>query len=121
MVRFFVLIALTFFADVSCRHGPVAKCPTSQAETVVLEYLASAEGSVQRRTMERQFGKTTLAKLVATYREEQENKKWLKSFTMACPGCDVNVEKSLGCNHVSAESLIQVNRLTLILDDLCQV
>ena len=52
--------------------------------------------------MERQFGKGNIGRLVAAYEEEQANKQWLKSSTMACPGCDVHVEKSLGCNHVSA-------------------
>jgi E3 ubiquitin-protein ligase RNF14 len=67
---------------------------------VVLEYLAYEEGSEKRHLMELRFGKTILRKLVAKYQEEQLNKKWLAESTMACPGCSLSIEKSLGCNHV---------------------
>ncbi|KAJ7462612.1 hypothetical protein B0H11DRAFT_2053559 [Mycena galericulata] len=82
-------------------HGAVQECPISQAETVVLEYLASPEDSQERKLMELRFGKTILRKLVARYQEEQLNKKWLADSTMACPGCSLNIEKSLGCNHMT--------------------
>lgn len=42
-----------------------------------------------------------MLKLVARYEEEQANKEWLQASTMACPGCEVHVEKSLGCNHMT--------------------
>ncbi|KAJ7783527.1 hypothetical protein DFH07DRAFT_788086 [Mycena maculata] len=82
-------------------HGAVQDCPISQAETVVLEYLALEENSEERKLMELRFGKTILLKLVAKYKEEQLNKKWLANSTMACPGCSLNIEKSLGCNHMT--------------------
>ncbi|KAJ6604415.1 hypothetical protein DFH09DRAFT_1122621 [Mycena vulgaris] len=82
-------------------HGAVQECPISQAESVVLEYLALEEDSKERQLMELRFGKTILRKLVARYEEEQLNKKWLASSTMACPGCSLNIEKSLGCNHMT--------------------
>ncbi|KAJ7655058.1 hypothetical protein DFH06DRAFT_1201477 [Mycena polygramma] len=82
-------------------HGAVQDCPISQAESVVLEYLAFEENSKERKLMELRFGKTILRKLVAKYQEEQLNKKWLTESTMACPGCSLNIEKSLGCNHMT--------------------
>ncbi|KAJ7135261.1 RWD-domain-containing protein [Mycena crocata] len=82
-------------------HGAVQACPISQAESVVVEYLALADDSKERWRMELQFGKTILWKLVARYQEEQLNKKWLADSTMACPGCALNIEKSLGCNHMT--------------------
>ncbi|KAJ7102167.1 hypothetical protein B0H15DRAFT_315843 [Mycena belliarum] len=82
-------------------HGAVQECPISHAETVVLEYLALAEDSSERHVMELRFGRTMLRKLVARYQEEQLNKKWLAASTVACPGCSVNIEKNLGCNHMT--------------------
>ncbi|KAJ7492858.1 hypothetical protein FB451DRAFT_1219832 [Mycena latifolia] len=82
-------------------HGAVQECPISQAENVVLEYLALAEDSKERQIMELRFGKTILRKLVARYQEEQLNKQWLAASTMSCPGCSLNIEKSLGCNHMT--------------------
>jgi hypothetical protein len=78
----------------------VQECPISHAENVVLEYLALEEGSKERELMELRFGKTIMKKLVNRYQEEQLNKQWLAASTMACAGCSVAVEKSLGCNHV---------------------
>ncbi|KAK7025550.1 hypothetical protein VNI00_015903 [Paramarasmius palmivorus] len=82
-------------------HGPITACPISTSETIVLEYLALPEDSAQRTTMERRFGKKTIIKLIDTYHEEQANKAWLEASTMACPGCGMNVEKNLGCNHMT--------------------
>ncbi|KAJ7275279.1 hypothetical protein B0H12DRAFT_1041911 [Mycena haematopus] len=82
-------------------HGAVQDCPISQAESVVLEYLGYEEGSNERQLMDARFGKTILRKLVAKYEEEQLNKKWLAESTMACPGCSLSIEKSLGCNHMT--------------------
>ncbi|KAF7339852.1 KH domain protein [Mycena venus] len=82
-------------------HGAVQDCPISQAESVVLEYLAFEENSKERQLMELRFGKIILRKLVAKYQEEQLNKKWLAESTMACPGCALSIEKSLGCNHMT--------------------
>ncbi|KAJ7139888.1 hypothetical protein C8R44DRAFT_660565 [Mycena epipterygia] len=82
-------------------HGPVQGCPISHAETVVLEYLALAEDSKERRLMEVRFGAQIIRKLVSNYEDEQLNKKWLAASTMSCPGCSLNIEKSLGCNHMT--------------------
>ncbi|KAJ8081187.1 hypothetical protein PM082_018030 [Marasmius tenuissimus] len=82
-------------------HGPISACPISASETLVLEYLALPETSAERTTMERRFGRKNIVRLVDRYHEEQANKKWLDSSTMACAGCGVSVEKSLGCNHMT--------------------
>ncbi|KAF5377545.1 hypothetical protein D9615_005197 [Tricholomella constricta] len=83
------------------RHGPITACPIAHSEKLVLEYLNLAEGSMERHFIERRFGKTNVLKLVKHYEEEQANKEWLEASTMACPGCEVHVEKSLGCNHMT--------------------
>ncbi|KAJ7106072.1 hypothetical protein C8R43DRAFT_1165425 [Mycena crocata] len=82
-------------------HGAVQECPIPYAKSVVLEYLALADDSKERQLMELRFGKTILGKLVARYQEEQLNKKWLADSTMTCPGCALNIEKGLGCNHMT--------------------
>ncbi|KZT74831.1 hypothetical protein DAEQUDRAFT_700902 [Daedalea quercina L-15889] len=82
-------------------HGPLSDCPISMTESFVLEYLALPEGSPEREVLERRFGRNNIRKLVAKYNEEQANKQWLDSSTMSCPSCQVHVEKSLGCNHMT--------------------
>lgn len=59
-----------------------------------------AEDSPSRQLIERRYGKTNIRKLVAKYQDEQSNKKYLEDSTTACPGCNIHIEKSLGCNHV---------------------
>ncbi|KAH7929072.1 hypothetical protein BV22DRAFT_1102654 [Leucogyrophana mollusca] len=59
-------------------HGPLSDCPISATEAFVLEYMELPECG-----------------------EERPNKKWIEDPTMACPGCQVHVEKSLGCNHMT--------------------
>lgn len=89
-----------FLYDTFSRHGPHTPCPIAYSEKLVLDYLALPEGSSERVLVERRFGKANVLKLVKMYEEEQANKQWLTSSTTACPGCNVRVEKSLGCNHV---------------------
>jgi E3 ubiquitin-protein ligase RNF14 len=67
----------------------------------VREYLSYPEGSMERKRMEIRRGKTNLDRMVAKWREDEENKKWLESRTRACAGCGVRVEKSHGCNHMT--------------------
>ncbi|KIY52890.1 hypothetical protein FISHEDRAFT_34477 [Fistulina hepatica ATCC 64428] len=82
-------------------HGPKSACPISVSEKIVLKYIKAEVGSHERAFIERMYGKSTIARLVAAHEEEKANKKWLEMSTMACPGCNVNVEKSLGCNHMT--------------------
>ncbi|GLB36376.1 putative RWD [Lyophyllum shimeji] len=96
--------ACSFSFCAFCRrtwHGPITACPIAHSEKLVLEYLNLPEGSVERELIEKRFGRTNVLKLVKHYEEEQANKAWLQASTMACPGCDVHVEKSLGCNHMT--------------------
>ncbi|RDB29614.1 E3 ubiquitin-protein ligase itt1 [Hypsizygus marmoreus] len=96
--------ACSFSFCAFCRrtwHGPIAPCPIAHSEKLVLDYLNLPEGSTERQTIERRFGKANVLRLVAAYEEEQANKEWLQASTMACPGCEVHVEKSLGCNHMT--------------------
>ncbi|KAF5337391.1 hypothetical protein D9611_003252 [Ephemerocybe angulata] len=82
-------------------HGPISPCVIAHSEKVVLEYLASDEGSVERERIEQQYGKGNIAKLVNRYNEEIANNEWMKNSTTECPGCSCRVEKSLGCNHMT--------------------
>jgi E3 ubiquitin-protein ligase RNF14 len=91
----------SFFNSRSCRHGPHTPCPIAQSEKLVRDYLALPEGSSERVFMERRFGRENVLRLVMAFEEAQATQEWLKSSTTPCPGCNVPVEKSLGCNHVS--------------------
>ncbi|ORX36001.1 hypothetical protein BD324DRAFT_581472 [Kockovaella imperatae] len=82
-------------------HGPHTPCAFPQTSALVLEYLSYPEGSFSRLAMEKRRGKANLERMVAQWREDQENRKWLESKTRACSGCGVRVEKSHGCNHMT--------------------
>jgi len=82
-------------------HGPLSDCPISATETLVSEYIDLDEDSPKRVLIERRYGKATVLRLVAKYEEDKSNAEWFKSSTMACPGCHVSVEKSVGCNHMT--------------------
>jgi len=82
-------------------HGPLTVCPPSVTMPFVLEYMSADAGSPKRREIERRLGKNNIKRLVARYQEEELNRKWIDQSTMACPGCEVKVEKSLGCNHMT--------------------
>jgi E3 ubiquitin-protein ligase RNF14 len=69
----------------------------------VLEYLATEDGSPKREYLQKRYGRNNLQRLVKLYEEEEANKRWLEASTMACPGCEIHVEKNLGCNHVGAK------------------
>ncbi len=77
---------------------------SSASSEVVKEYLALAEDSPDRALLLRRYGRSNVLRLVNAYQEEQLNREWLESSTMACPGCEVHVEKAMGCNHVSCLS-----------------
>jgi hypothetical protein len=83
------------------RHGPHTACSVEHSERLVKEYLATEEGSEKRSEIERQYGRTAVLKLVKQYEEDVENRKCITSSTTGCPGCELRVEKSQGCNHVS--------------------
>ncbi|KAI0271530.1 hypothetical protein BC834DRAFT_447423 [Gloeopeniophorella convolvens] len=82
-------------------HGPLSDCPIPVAEKVILQYMETKEGSPARKEMEQRYGRRNLTKLVAKYEEDRANREWLEKSTMACPGCHVPVEKSVGCNHMT--------------------
>jgi len=87
------------------RHGPITDCPIAYSEKIVLEYLAAQDGSSEREYIEKTYGRNNVKRLVRLYEEELANKRWLQASTMACPGCEIHVEKNLGCNHVGVESV----------------
>lgn len=83
---------------------------------MILEYRTLPEGDRKRNELEQRIGKKMFTKLIAKYEEELLNMKWLEASTMACPRCNVHVEKSLGCNHVCFEFTFCRLRIELIYD-----
>jgi len=82
-------------------HGPHTSCPLTFSEGFVHEYMKLEEGSEKRTVLQRRFGKGNLEKLVQRSKEDRANREWLDRSTMACPGCGVRTEKSMGCNHMT--------------------
>lgn len=91
------------FCDVCSRtwHGPHSACPLSSIPAFIKQYYDLAENDPVRRQLEARYGKRNLEQLAAKAREDDENRKWLEANSRNCPGCQVVVEKSVGCNHVS--------------------
>lgn len=104
-VRFYLPIIVS-------RHGPHTPCPHPLTSKFILDYLSAAPDSPQRRAIERRYGRANVLKLVKQHEEEQESRKWMDLSTMACPGCEVRVEKSMGCNHVRSTLLHAFGRQT---------
>ncbi|KAI0651634.1 RWD-domain-containing protein [Trametes meyenii] len=83
-------------------HGPVSQCPISATKGLLMEYMALPEDSPQRRQMEQRYGRMALKKLIDEYEQERAFHEWLERSTgTPCPGCDLRVEKSAGCNHMT--------------------
>ncbi|KAI0082237.1 hypothetical protein K474DRAFT_1688223 [Panus rudis PR-1116 ss-1] len=82
-------------------HGPHSQCPLAVTDALTLKYIELPEGSPERVAMERRYGRANLQRLVAQYEEDKANQEWLKAQTTACPSCEVRVEKSHGCNHMT--------------------
>ena len=85
---------------ITIRHGPHTPCPLPLTSKFILDYLSARPDSSDRRAIESRYGRSNVLKLVRQHEEEQENRKWMHSSTVACPNCQVRVEKSMGCNHV---------------------
>ena len=71
------------------------------------------EGSAERTALQHRFGKGNLEKLVRQFEEDRANREWLDKSTMACPGCGVHTEKSMGCNHVRHSLCLLHDRLVM--------
>lgn len=83
------------------RHGPHTACTIEHEEQVAQEYLEAEEGSGGRRELEQRYGRARVMQLVQTYLTEAANREFIRGHTTRCPRCEVAVEKSQGCNHVS--------------------
>lgn len=71
----------------------------------MLEYIALEEGDPTRKAIEQRYGIANVRRLVAKYEEDEANRKWFEESTMACPSCNIKVQKSMGCNHVRHNSI----------------
>ena len=102
----------------------MAHCPISATKAILQEYLASPEGSAERKRMEGRYGRSTLQKLVDENESERAFQEWLERSTgTPCPGCELRVEKHSGCNHVRIRSVtVEAQRTeTCATDDVHQV
>ncbi|SCZ87471.1 BZ3500_MvSof-1268-A1-R1_Chr2-2g04937 [Microbotryum saponariae] len=65
---------------------------------IVTQFLSGSPST--QAALEHRYGKANIRRLVAVFEEERLNREWMDRMTMKCPGCDVGVEKSQGCNHM---------------------
>lgn len=86
---------------VTGRHGAHTTCAVEYSERLALDYLEAAEGSVARSELERRYGRGNVEKVVRGYKSEKANMEFIKTHTTRCPRCEVAVEKSEGCNHMT--------------------
>ncbi|KIJ68741.1 hypothetical protein HYDPIDRAFT_24993 [Hydnomerulius pinastri MD-312] len=79
----------------------LSACPLPLPSRFILTYLFAPPDSAQRRSIEQRYGRSNVLRLVKQHQEDQENRKWMDESTMACPGCEMHIEKSVGCNHMN--------------------
>lgn len=82
-------------------HGPHTPCVASTTAEYILEYISLEPESPGRLALERRFGRTLLRKVVAQYEEDRLNEALFNDLTTPCPGCNIKIEKAMGCNHMT--------------------
>ncbi|TFK57437.1 hypothetical protein OE88DRAFT_1651154 [Heliocybe sulcata] len=82
-------------------HGPHTSCPIPFTASFIVDYLAHEPGSPARLQIESRYGKNNVKRLVLQYDEDKANREYMQKETTTCPSCDVNVQKSHGCNHMT--------------------
>ncbi|GAA5876788.1 hypothetical protein JCM8547_003166 [Rhodosporidiobolus lusitaniae] len=80
-------------------HGARNPCSLPQQSKIVAAYLEGTDS--EKQALEARYGGSNIKRLVAAYEEEKAMKEWLEAHATRCPGCDVPVEKSHGCNHMT--------------------
>ncbi|GAA5825953.1 hypothetical protein JCM11251_000066 [Rhodosporidiobolus azoricus] len=80
-------------------HGVRNQCALPQSSAIVTSYLAG--DATEKASLEMRYGAANLKRLVAAYEEERLLREWLEENATRCPGCDIPIEKSHGCNHVT--------------------
>ncbi|GAA5966618.1 hypothetical protein JCM3765_005676 [Sporobolomyces pararoseus] len=97
-----VCTACQFAYCVFCRkgwHGTRNACSLPQSNAIVSKYLEANEA--EKRTLEARYGSANIKRLVAAFEEEKALQEWFEKNSTSCPGCQIRVEKSHGCNHMT--------------------
>lgn len=87
---------------VYCRrtyHGTKSRCVFSQASSIVDQFVNGTEQD--KASLELKYGKNNVRKLVDAYLEEQANAKWIEDNSTRCPDCQLDIERSFGCAHMT--------------------
>ncbi|KAM0750960.1 hypothetical protein T439DRAFT_326001 [Meredithblackwellia eburnea MCA 4105] len=80
-------------------HGTQTPCSLPHSSRIVSEYLHGDPS--QQAELELRYGKSNIVRLVAIWEEDRINREYMEQNSTACPGCQVPVEKSMGCNHMT--------------------
>ncbi|GAA5891559.1 hypothetical protein JCM6882_004509 [Rhodosporidiobolus microsporus] len=81
------------------RHDTRNPCALPQPSAIVSSYLSGTPS--ERQALEMRYGAANLRRLVKAYEEERALREWLDEDSTRCPGCDIPIEKSHGCNHLT--------------------
>lgn len=78
-------------------HGSQTPCSLLQSSAIVTRYLSGMD--VEKKQLELQYGEKNIKCLVEAFEEDRLNREYLEGNSMGCPGCEVRIEKSAGCNR----------------------
>ncbi|GAA5916522.1 uncharacterized protein JCM6883_005447 [Sporobolomyces salmoneus] len=92
----------SFAFCVFCRkgwHGTRNACALPQSTAIVTKFLEADDD--EKRIIEQRYGAANIKRLVAAFEEEKALQEWFEKNSQSCPGCQIRVEKSHGCNHMT--------------------
>lgn len=80
-------------------------CDTGSSHALVEAYKTCCSSGYheKRREMELKYGRANLERMVRMFDEEQRNKAWLESNSQSCPLCEIRINRSHGCAHMTCK------------------
>ncbi|KAI5477490.1 E3 ubiquitin-protein ligase RNF14 [Pseudohyphozyma bogoriensis] len=79
-------------------HGSQTPCSLPQSSAIVTRYLEGTDAD--RKELELRYGEKNVKRLVNVFEEDRMNREYMEGNSMGCPGCEVRIQKSQGCNHM---------------------
>ncbi|KAK4705114.1 hypothetical protein P7C70_g1086, partial [Phenoliferia sp. Uapishka_3] len=89
---------LTFPLILHEGHGTQTPCAIPQSTAIVSRYLSGSPSD--KADLELRYGAANIRRLVDIWEEERVNREYMEKNSMTCPGCRVQIEKSVGCSHM---------------------
>lgn len=89
-------------------HGTQTSCAIPQSTALASKYLSGS--AAEQAELELRYGAANIKRLVAAWEEDRVNREYLEANSMQCPGCLVQIEKSVGCSHMLCEGSFVAGR-----------